>query len=61
MHIIPIIIVLLVIGFAVYMFFTAPIPIHPWFKNLILGILFLALIIWALQLFGLHTGMTLRL
>lgn len=57
MSLVTLVLVLLIVGFLVYMLFTAPIPIHPWFKNLIVGIVFIALVIWLLQLLGVHTGL----
>ncbi len=55
------IIVLLIVGFLVYMLTTVPIPIHPWFRNLILGVIFIVLVIWLMNLAGISTGINLRL
>lgn len=51
-----IILVLIVVGFALYMLQTAPIPVHPWIKTLISGIIGIALLLWVLSIFGIHTG-----
>jgi hypothetical protein len=53
---ITIIIVIAAIGFLVWMLSTAPLPIHPWFINLIVGIVVLCTIIWILNRLGVHTG-----
>ena len=52
----PIIIALLIVGFLIYMVTTVPIPINPWVKNLIIGIIFIGLVIWLLNMFGISTG-----
>jgi succinate dehydrogenase hydrophobic anchor subunit len=56
-----IIVVLLIVGFLIYMLTTVPIPINPWIKNLIVGIIFICLVIWLLNLAGIATGIHLRL
>ncbi len=61
MSIVGIVLVLLVIGFILWMLQTAPIPIHPWIKTLIIGIIVFAVIVWMLELAGVHTGIPLRL
>ncbi len=60
MSIITIILVLAFVGFIVYMLQTAPIPINPWFKMLIVGVICFAVIIWLLGLAGFHTGIPLH-
>lgn len=55
------IVALLIVGFIIYMLTTAPIPIHPWIKNLIVGIIFIALVIYLMNVFGIATGLSLRL
>ncbi len=61
MSIIALVVILLIAGFIIYMVSTAPIPIHPWIKNLIIGVIFLGLVIWLLNSFGLNTGIHLKL
>lgn len=61
MPIIPLIIALFVIGFGVYMLYTFPIPIHPWFKNFIIGVVLICLLIWGLQMLGFKTGFHIKL
>lgn len=56
----PIIVALLIVGFLIYMITSVPIPINPWIKNLIVGIIFIALVIWLLNTFGVSTGLHLR-
>lgn len=61
MSIVSIIVALLVVGFVCWLISTAPIPIHPWIKSVIIGVLFLAVLIWILNSMGLNTGINLRL
>lgn len=61
MSIVSIVLVLLVVGFLFWMIQTAPIPIHPWIKMVIMGVIALGLLIWMLQVLGFHTGVPLRL
>lgn len=61
MSIISLVLVLLVFGFIAYMLTTVPIPIHPWIKTLILGILVFALVIYLLGVFGVNTGFHMHL
>ena len=56
MPVITIVIVLLVVGFLMYVIQTAPIPVHPWVKTVILGVIGFFLLIFVLNLFGVHTG-----
>lgn len=60
MSIVSIIIALLIVGFIAYLIQIAPVPIHPWFKAAIIGILIIATIIWILNGMGLGTGFNLR-
>jgi hypothetical protein len=60
MSIIGLVIALLVIGFIIYIIQTAPIPINPWFKNIIVGVLVIGALIWLLQGFGVDTGLHFR-
>ncbi len=60
MSIISLIIALLILGFVVYIIQTAPIPINPWFKNIILGVIIIGVLIWLLQGFGFDTGLHFR-
>ncbi len=60
MSIVTLLIVLLIVGFVLYMLQTAPLPINPWVKSLITGILIIVLMIWLLQSFGIATGFHLR-
>lgn len=60
MSIVSLVITLLIVGFVLYIIQTAPIPIHPWFKNIIMGLLFIGALIWLLQGFGIDTGMHFR-
>lgn len=61
MSIAGLLVLLLVFGFIAYMLMTAPIPIQPWFKSAIVGILVIAMIIYLLNAFGVDTGIPLRL
>ncbi len=61
MGIIPLIIILLVVGFVIYLIQTVPVPIHPWIRKAIIGVIFLFLVIYLLQSFGINTGLHLRL
>ena len=61
MPIVPIILVLCLFGFLVYMLRSAPLPIDPWVKSLIIGIVCFALVIWLLNAFGINTGIHFRL
>ncbi len=61
MSIIGIVLVLLVVGFLFWIIQTAPIPISPWFKTVIMGVIAIGLLIWLLQVFGFHTGLNLHL
>jgi hypothetical protein len=61
MSIISIVLILLVLGFVIWLVQTAPIPIHPWIKSVIMGVIFIAVLIWILNSLGLNTGVNLRL
>jgi hypothetical protein len=61
MSIISLILVLLLVGFLIWIVQTAPIPIHPWIKMVIMGVMFFLLLIWILNAFGVSTGIPLRL
>jgi hypothetical protein len=61
MSIITLVLVLLIVGFLIYMLQTLPLPIHPWIKNLILGVVIIVFVIWLLNAFGINTGIPLRL
>lgn len=61
MSIVSIVLVLLFVGFILWMLTTAPIPIHPWIRTLIFGLVFFAVLIWILNALGIHTGIPLHL
>ena len=61
MSLITLVLVLLAVGFLIYIVQTAPIPIHPWFKMIIAGVIFFAALIFVLNLLGVHTGVRFRL
>ena len=61
MSVVTIVLVLLAVGFVMYIIQTAPIPVHPWIKTIILGVIGFALLIFVLNLLGVHTGINLRL
>lgn len=60
MSIIGIVLVLLAIGFVLWIIQTAPIPIHPWIKTVIMGVVIFAVLIWILNLLGVHTGIAIH-
>ncbi len=43
-----------IVGFICYLVLMIPMP--PIFKNIILGVIVICAVIWALQMFGVHTG-----
>lgn len=61
MSIISIVLVLIVLGFALWVIQSAPIPINPWIKTVIMGVIVIAVLIWVLNLLGFHTGIPVRL
>lgn len=61
MNIVTIIVTLLIVGFVCWLIQTAPIPIHPWIKSAIMGIVFIVVLLWLLNSAGLNTGINLRL
>ena len=61
MPIVTIVLVLLVVGFVLYLIQTVPIPIHPWFKMVIMGVLGFFALVFVLNMLGVHTGIPLRL
>lgn len=61
MSIITLILVLLIVGFLIYMLQTLPLPVHPWVKTLVIGIVVICLVIWLLNAFGINTGIPLKL
>jgi hypothetical protein len=61
MSIVGIVLVLLFVGFIFWIIQTAPIPIHPWIKMVIMGVIAFALLIWLLNVLGVHTGIAVRL
>lgn len=60
MSLIGLVVILLIAGFVIYIIQTAPIPINPWIKNVIVGILIIGVLIWLLQVFGFDTGLHFR-
>lgn len=60
MPLIGFIVALLVIGFILYMIQTAPIPVHPWIRTLISGLIAIALLLWTLDYFGIYHSSALR-
>lgn len=58
---IQLILVLLFIGFVVWLIQTAPIPVHPWIKTVVIGLIFFCVLIWILNQLGVHTGFDHRL
>jgi hypothetical protein len=61
MSIIGILIALLVIGFICWIIQSAPIPISPWFKTVIVGIIAIVALIWVLNALGFGAGVPLRI
>ena len=61
MSIVSIIIALIIVGFICWLVTTAPIPIHPWIKSVIIGVMFIAVLIWIMNGLGVNTGINLRL
>ena len=61
MPIVTIILVLLFVGFIMWLIQTAPIPIHPWVKMVIMGFIAFAVLIFILNMIGVHTGIPLRI
>jgi len=57
--IISLIVLLAVAGFVVWIVLQIPMP--QVFRNVILGVVCLALVLWVLQSFGLISGLNLRL
>ena len=55
MPIVTIVLVLCVLGFVAYLLQTAPLPISPWWKNLIVGVICFATILWLLNHLGVYT------
>ncbi len=58
---ITIILVLCLVGFLCWVVSTAPIPIHPWFKTIIIGVIVFCAIVWTLNRLGVHTGIPIGL
>lgn len=56
MSLVGLVIVLLIAGFLIYIIQTAPIPMSPWIKSIIMGVLIIGILIWLLQGFGFDTG-----
>ena len=61
MSIVSLICVAFVVGFVIQMIMTVPLPVHPWVRSLISGILFLALLFWILGQLGINTGIHMRI
>ena len=58
MPIVTIILVLLFVGFLLWVVKTAPLPIDPWFKTLIAGVIVFAFLLWFLgTVLGIDTGL----
>lgn len=58
---ISILVVLLIVGFLCWAIQSAPLPLNPWFRNVITGVVILFLIIYLLNSFGFNTGIGLHL
>ncbi len=61
MSIVGIVLALIILGFVCWLIQTAPIPIHPWIKSVIMGVIFIAVLIWILNSLGIGTGVNIRL
>ncbi len=59
MSLISLVVVLAIAGFLTYAILQIPMP--QVFKNIILGVIALFLVLWVLQAFGLTSGLNLRL
>ena len=55
MPLIPVILAIAIVGFIVWVVLQIPMP--QIFKNIIIGVVALALIIWLLQMLGVATGL----
>lgn len=60
MNIFSLILAIVIIGFAVSLITTLPIPMHPWFKTLIAGVILIGALVWLFNGLGHHTGAYLR-
>lgn len=60
MNIVSLLVALIIIGFVCWMLYSVPIPMSPWVRSLIGGILFIVVLIWVLNSFGFNTGINLR-
>lgn len=61
MSVVTIVLVLLFVGFIIWLVQTVPVPVNPWIKNVIMGIIFFAVLIWLLNTMGIHTGIPIKL
>lgn len=61
MTLINIVLVLIIVGFVCWLIQTAPIPIHPWVKSAIMGLIFIFVLFWLLSKLGVDTGINWRL
>ncbi len=61
MSIVGIVLVLLVVGFVLWVVQTAPLPINSWIRTVIMGVIVLGAMVWLLNALGVHTGVNLHL
>lgn len=59
-HVVPLVLSLILAAGVIWLIQTAPLPIHPWIRNIISFILFFALLIYLLGSFGIETGIRTR-
>lgn len=60
MSIIGVVLILLFLGFVLWIIQTAPIPINAWIRMVIMGFIIFAALIWILNLLGINTGINIR-
>lgn len=60
MSLISLLLAVVVIGFICWVIQSAPIPMNPWFKNVLVGIIAIAALFWLMGAFGFSTGVRLR-
>jgi hypothetical protein len=61
MSIVTLVLAIVIFGFLCWLVQTIPAPITSWTRTVIIGILFIAFLIWVLNSMGVNTGFNVKL
>lgn len=61
MSLVSIIVWILFVGLILWIITSAPIPINPWLRSVLIALISFFFLLWFLQALGIHTGFNLHL